>query len=356
MKDNILLLTDSLNVGGKEILLINIMEYLEYANFNIHLLILQNTGESLNRVHGNKRCVFLNRRKKLDILTLFQLRDYIKTEQVNILHTNGWIDTLYASIATHGLRIKKIVTIHGFHEGWRNWVFRQLTNRYDCIINVSKEAEKISIDKGYKTKVMRIIQNGYTSQLFKPKPLFFSKVKPLNLIMVSRFDKKKDHLTLVRAVNYLNQTGFKINLYLVGGGSEKIVEEIKIYVDKLNLTDKVYILGPRNDVNELLQHMDIFVLSSFSETFGISVVEAMASGIPVIVSDHPALLEVIEYGKYGLQFKTADYLDLANKISVLIQNKKIYLDFCNKSILRARDYTIESCVNKLLHLYDEFLL
>lgn len=97
---------------------------------------------------------------------------------------------------------------------------------------------------------------------------------------VGRFNKQKNHKFLIDIINNLNND--RDVLLLVGDGV--LYKEVTEYVKQLNLEDKVFFLGERNDVDELMQAMDIFVMPSLWEGLPISCVEAQASGLPVLLS------------------------------------------------------------------------
>jgi glycosyltransferase involved in cell wall biosynthesis len=116
--------------------------------------------------------------------------------------------------------------------------------------------------------------------------------------MVATLEAHKDHATLLRAMQKVVRAIPSARLWLVGDGSlRKTLEGMK---DSLGLADSVQFLGSRRDVPALLGQSDVFVLSTTAdEGFGTVLVEAMASGLPIVASDVPACREVLQSGKWG---------------------------------------------------------
>lgn len=117
------------------------------------------------------------------------------------------------------------------------------------------------------------------------------------MMMVARLEAAKDHATLLLAVAKIRDQHPNISLWLAGDGPSR--DEIASLIDRLELNDKVTLLGNRDDVPELLGRTDLLVHSTHSEAFGICLIEAMAAGVPVISSELPATKEVLANGLCG---------------------------------------------------------
>ena len=115
-------------------------------------------------------------------------------------------------------------------------------------------------------------------------------------MMTGRFSKAKDHTTLVKSLKLLP---YNYKLLLVGEGELK--KNIEILIKKINLENRVIFLGFRNDIPELMKTVDINILSSNWEGFGLVAVEGMASGRPFIGSDVDGMNDVIRGG--GILFE-----------------------------------------------------
>ena len=114
---------------------------------------------------------------------------------------------------------------------------------------------------------------------------------------MGRFDKQKNHNFIIEIFNSLNKIYSNVKLVLVGSGS--LEDCIKTKVKNMNLDDKVIFLGNRDDVNNLLQAMDFFVFPSFYEGLPVTLIEAQASGLPIIKSDNISNQCVITQNVYS---------------------------------------------------------
>jgi glycosyltransferase involved in cell wall biosynthesis len=130
-------------------------------------------------------------------------------------------------------------------------------------------------------------------------------------VMVARFAAPKDHLTVVRAMQHV--TGLELDF--VGDGPDE--ETAKALAAELGVTDKIHFLGIRTDVPEILAKSHVFILSSHSEAFPISTLEAMRAGLPTVVANVGGAGEAVIDGKTGFLFERADHLGLADRLNQL---------------------------------------
>ena len=181
--------------------------------------------------------------------------------------------------------------------------------------------------------------------------------KLFKIVQVSRLmhEKKGQHI-LIQAVNKLIRQGYnQIRLDFIGDGSsckylESLVKEldIKEYVRFLGNKDQSYIYEHLCDYN-------LFVQPSIYEGFGLTVTEAMAAKIPVLVSEKQGPLEIIDNGKYGYSFKNKDIDDCAAKIELFLndQNDK---NMIVKAYQRVQElYNVKNTAETYLRKYIEFI-
>lgn len=189
-----------------------------------------------------------------------------------------------------------------------------------------------------------IIHNGINLKKFTPSVPGKKKNGVVTLIQVAGFRKEKDQQTVIRSLQYLPDN---VCLLLVGDGETRPACES--VVKKLELCDRVSFLGVRTDIQELLHASDIVILSSHGEGFGLSVVEGMAVGKPVIASDIPGLHLVVKGA--GILFPPGDARGLADEIFKLITHSGYYNIVASKCLERSRMYDIHTMVNNYIELY-----
>ncbi|MDD4310689.1 MAG: glycosyltransferase family 4 protein [Candidatus Cloacimonetes bacterium] len=173
------------------------------------------------------------------------------------------------------------------------------------------------------------------------------------IISVGNLVTEKGFATLVDAVHLLIKEGFKLQLVIVGEGDQRnqLIQQISRY--KLN--DCVTLTGalPNQQVRDMYQNFDAFVLPSYSETFGIVYIEAMYAGIPVIGVMGEGIAEFAMQGVHALFAKPKDSIDLAKQLKFLIQNpeqvKAIAESGCK---LVNQNFMISKIIERIAEVYE----
>jgi glycosyltransferase involved in cell wall biosynthesis len=140
-------------------------------------------------------------------------------------------------------------------------------------------------------------------------------------------------------------------LHVIFAGEGELEQDVRDYARAKGMDGRIHFLGYRSDIPSLLKTCDVYVHSSYSEGFGLSVVEAMACGIPVIASDVDGLSEIVQDKKSGLLFKCADAKDLADKIRSVLQDTGMQTKLKEGGLARVLDFSLDTTVDKLVALY-----
>ena len=164
------------------------------------------------------------------------------------------------------------------------------------------------------------------------------------MCMVAGFRPEKDHKTIIDALLRL-PANYK--LILIGDGVNKLYFEN--YAKEIGVDRRTLFLGVRTDVGSILKMVDLSILSSFHEGFGIAALESMALGIPTIGSNVPGLANVIEDG--GLIFEVGNVSDLVSTINKL-NCEEFYTNVSNSGKSKSEKYSIQAHVNSLLKIYN----
>jgi glycosyltransferase involved in cell wall biosynthesis len=159
------------------------------------------------------------------------------------------------------------------------------------------------------------------------------------------FQKQKDQPTLIIAMQNLPED---VHLLLIGEGPLK--EENERLAKKICVNNRVHFLGFRNDVERILKSVDIVVLSSNWEGFGLAAVEGMAAGKPVIASNVPGLKEIVE--GTGILFKKGNSEELAEIIYTLVMDKQRCSEISQKCLLKCECFSLNRMINHLIDLYN----
>ena len=159
----------------------------------------------------------------------------------------------------------------------------------------------------------------------------------------------KGPMYLLKAMTAIWHTHPDIQLVYVGKGD--LEEEVKAEVHRTGVTDKVKFLGWRDDIPEIMQFLDIFVLPSLNEGMGRVLVEAMASGKPIVASNVGGIPDLVKHGHNGFLVAPGDVDGLSLAIKKLIEDGQLRLEMGAKGRAMARNYGVEEMIKKIDDLY-----
>jgi len=233
----------------------------------------------------------------------------IKNHNIDVIHTHGYKSDILGLIAARISGIKAVATPHGWDLSQGPKIrFFEFLNRcalpfFDAVAPLSKPlADTLTFTP--KSKISIIPNFIDTSNL--PEPM----VGEAKLIsFIGRLTELKRVSDIIHALTYCSEN---VRLQIIGDGPKK--EELVSLIEKLNLNDRVTMMGYREDRLELLNNSSILVLASTSEGTSRSAMEAMALRKLVIASDIPGNRILIEHGETGLLFPVSDSHALARCI------------------------------------------
>lgn len=166
----------------------------------------------------------------------------------------------------------------------------------------------------------------------------------IKIVQIAGFRPQKDQDTVIRSLALLPEN---YEVYFVGDGERK--KECELLATSLNLSSRIHFLGVCNNISQILSEMDVLVMSSHWEGFGLAAVEGMAAGKPVIASDVDGLREVVK--GYGVLFPAGDAHALAKEISYIGENRELYQSVAKRCSQRARDFDISKMIDGYYKIY-----
>ncbi len=284
-----------------------------------------------------------------------RLRRYIQKNNIDLIHSNNWLVSLYITIACLGLNTIKVSTFHGYDHTWRNQIHFKILKKFQTIICTSKSLRIDLYRMGIPWSKLTPIYNCFDPERFtvQQPPSTIPQKTPFKIVMVSNFGWEKDQITLIKAIKLLKEREIEVQLDFVGNGDPLILNRCRKTAHSLNLNDSVIFHNSILVNADFLSRYDLFCFSSISETFGIALLEAMASGVPVLVSDIPSSMELIEYGKSGFYFTTHSAKECADKIALLISSPEMRTQIAQKGWMRAQRFHPEKIIRELENLYKE---
>lgn len=274
-------------------------------------------------------------RHKLDFGIVTKLRDSIAGENIDIVHTHGVRANLVGRLAARMAGVETVVTtVHSLLVQDYPDVFSRLANMLiekasrgltTHFIAVSGGLQKALIQQGIPEQRITVIYNGLNSQLFRKsdsagkwrEQAGFSPGTPL-VAMVGRLHPVKGHRYFLRAAAEILKERTDVHFLVVGSGPEG--DRLEEYTRKLGIQDHVTFTGFVSDVSELMPDLNLLIVPSLWEGFGLTALEAMAVGVPVVATSVGGLPEIVEHGTTGLLVPPADEAGLTRGIMWMLDH------------------------------------
>ncbi len=292
--------------------------------------------------------------------SMYDPRNILRLQRImrqgfDIVHTHNTTPQLFTALARTPASTRLVTTEHNTSNRRRGhallrqldrWMYR----RYDRIVCCSTPVETSLIDSidmpSLMPRIMTIANGIDLGQFSGPR----HSIAPgqVNILMVAAFREQKDHLTPLRALAMLPP---EITLTYAGDGVTRTATQEAARA--LGVSARVRFTGNVADIPELYRQADIALLSTRHEGLSLSTIEAMASGIPLIVSDVPGVSEIV--GDGALRFPFGDARALAAHITSLVGNHALYAATVRKGAERARHYDITVTADEYFNLYSSLI-
>lgn len=274
------------------------------------------------------------------IATINELKKLCEQWRPDILVAHGFPEHLLGRRAGLLAKVPHLIQVeHNSKERytlWKLYQTRKLSKSTSRIVAVSDGVAHVLSEQGLKAPI-QAIPNGIDTIRFGGINLLPINERPRDLIMVGRYAKSKDHITLIKALYQLKQKGIKPNLTLVGSGSIRHQKEVHDLVASYEMQNQVTFIEHSSEVDALLLQHKVFVMSSRFEGLNLAVLEAMASGCIVVGSTAVGVEELINDKKDGFLFPIGDVTKLADIIETVLSNPINY----QKLAIAAREKVIK---------------
>jgi sugar transferase (PEP-CTERM/EpsH1 system associated) len=362
-------------MGGLENGLVNLINHMPPERYRHAIVSLTETTEFRDRIQGTDVQVFsLHKHPGQDFSIYSRLLRLLRSLRPDIVHTRnlGTIECLLPAAVVgirgriHGEHGRDMYDLDGlsFKYNLLRRVLRPLIHRY---IAVSGELASWLVDTvGVRSDRVSRICNGVDTERFHPsingRPAFGPKgfATPCTTVIgtVGRMEAVKDTLTLVRAflrlVNTDASAGTRFRLAIIGDGMLR--EEAEQLLHSAGAANLVWFAGERNDVPEIMRGLDLFVLPSLREGISNTILEAMASGLPVIATRVGGNPELVEHGETGLLVPPADTLAMAEAMRTYLTEPGQLSRHGQAGRRRAeKEFSVKLMVDGYLAVYDDVL-
>lgn len=364
-KIKILHILHSFNMGGLENGVVNLLNNSDQDMFEYEICCVTKSGRAALRLKKRIPIYEMHKREGNDWRLIPKLARLMKNIKPNIVHTRNW-GTVDGIVAARLARVRAVV--HGEH-GWnmddpmgqnirRRIARKLLSGMVNHFVAVSEDIKQWMIKSiGISnTKVSKILNGVNTDKFYSGdnigirNSLGFSS-EDIVIGTVGRLDPIKDQSLLLQAFAYLNHDKKNLRLLLVGDGPEKRnLESVK---KTLPCSERIVLLGERDDVDKILSAFDLFVLPSRNEGISNTVLEAMATGLPVIATDVGGNPELVKDRDTGLLFPPGDCHALVDALNFYIEQNPHMIEIHGQNARdrAVREFSLKRMVKEYETLY-----
>jgi len=382
-KPKIAFISAPIQFGGAERVDLNYFKHINREKFDVFPILLMRPWEENENIFIKeiKNLKFNFNTVPIAIRPKSQGRDYLRilrclkiihsilrTHRFDLVHTNGYFADIVGFIASKALNIPIISTCHGFISNDRklkvyNFMDIQALKFFNKIISVSEKLKDDLTGKGVSPHRIVVIENAFggnsNQELFienrktKRKTLNISDVDFV-LGYVGRISEEKGINYLILASSMADRMGIPVKVLIIGEGPEKgrLEELAKIE----GIEDKIIFTGFQTDIENWFPAMDCFVLPSLTEGTPMSLLEAMAHGIPCVASKVGGIPQIIDSGEDGILVPPGNPEEIKEAINTLYRDEDLRDSISKKAKNKIiNKYSIDEWIEKIESQYLEII-
>jgi len=369
LKARILHLITRLPVGGAEKVLVDVVRKLNPERYESLVCCIQAKGElatELEKAGVRVLCLDRMRSKRFDWNAVRDLARLLRSERIALVHSHLYHANLYGRIAAFFSGVPAIATVHNVYA--RRKFHRKLLNRLLSrasarVIAVSEDIrDDLVKHDGIDRKKVSVVHNGIDvrrldTELTREQARARLGVLEDELLIgcVGRLEEQKGHRFLLEACAALKSIpGSRLRLLLVGDG--RLRQDLEHRAVALGVAASVSFLGTRHDVPEILRALDIYVMPSLWEGLSIAMLEAMAAGIAVVISDVSGVSQALGNNEHGIRVPPGNAAALADAIRSLAgqPGRRRLLGLSARQRVQA-EFSIDAMMAQLTSIYENAL-
>lgn len=362
LKISVCHLLPALPAHGAEQLLLDIVRKTDRENMALSVCLISDLGPLVKEFESlGIPVTFIPKKGRKDLSIIFRLADFFRQNSFDIVHTHLFTADLWGRLAGLFCRVPIVSTSHTTSDPnigrLGRWLDRTLDRRNNAVICVSEAVRRYRIEEaGFDRGKIHLIENGIDLDRFIALPPREEVLGRLGLdpgrrwiAIVGRLVPLKGHCYLIEALSLLAGAFSRTGILIVGEGDCEA--ELKAQVQRLGLEERVAFLGLRRNVPEILVAADILAMPSSREGLPIVLLEAMAAGLPVVVTRVGGIPEVVVEGKTGL-FVTQEPASIASALVRLLENPDLAKRMGKDGqILVAERYDVQKVARQYENLY-----
>jgi glycosyltransferase involved in cell wall biosynthesis len=372
MTIRVLQILPTLDRGGAEKQLALLATGLPRERFDVHVCALTRSGPLAETLHEHQIPVHqIEKRWKLDVAAFWRLRRLIQRLRPDIVHTWIFAANCYGRQAAISAGVPHIVAgercVDSWKVGYELAIDRYLARRTERIATNSAGVRDFYVERGLPADKFVSSPNGIPAQSQDVRPhgaaprsrdawleeLQLPSTSKL-IGAVGRLWPQKRYKDLIWSAELLKVIREDTHLLIVGDGPQRW--RLERFRDQVGIRDRVHILGHRDDVPELLPHLDCFWLGSGYEGQSNALMEAMLAGVPVVATDIVGNRELVLPGETGFLVPVGDRAGMARCTRRLLENPELARRLGQAGRQRMlTEFSVEQMVDRHAQLYEELM-
>lgn len=349
----------SFEIGGAEKLLLDFADHFHNKRYSLVLAYLKGNGSLLQNRSVRWKVVDVSNGGAFTFRSIPRLIRLVRTEGIDMLHVHDPQSGLIGRIVAMICGIKIVLATRHIPELVGNypfiyWLENRALRRYIRVIVNSRAVQRFLLQRKYLEENHSVIAyNGIDMDVFTPNAPKEQRY-PLTVGTVARLKHYKGVDVLLKAFSTVLRSMPDVRLRIVGDGDER--KQLEVLSARLGIGNNVEFLGSIDTgqgIASFLGELDVFVLPSRIEGFGLSIVEAMAMHLPVIGSRIDGIMEIVEDGVNGILFESENSSQLSEKLLILLGSRTTREEIAEAgSESVRRKFTIDAYVDSVTAVYN----
>lgn len=349
-----------LSYGGAQTMLSELLNHIDKKEFSVKLFVLQSTkGTRIEQeiASGGIECEFLN--MSPTGMAMNKIKDMIRFAkalnqfQPDLVHAH--LDTFYSPFYCYWKKVPFVFTVHSFpnrilHKKFR-FLLEQLRKKNLLQVVGCAECVTKAVPKEMGEEYENVCVTIYNPIDITKFSMNMDEKPGDTFVHVGRMEKIKNQMLILKGFERLHKLHKEVKLIMVGDGP--LMNDYLEYVNQHSLGSSVTFLGNRSDVASILSECDYFVLSSNSECCPISILEAIASGLPVISTDVGGVKEIVKDA--GMLYTVGSVEELFEAMKTIYEHTEIREKMKNRTQEIIKCFDVKRIVPKYEDIYYKFL-
>jgi len=351
--------------GGAERMLLDLAQHLG-PEYHSVIGLLKSGWLHSQVISSGVSCAMVNGGGSIDLEVIARVLQVAREHRVGLIHAHEFYMNAIGAIVSRLTGIPLVATVHGRNyypdKRRRWWVYRMVAAQAAAVVAVSEDLRRFFCQTtGAIPDHVRVIYNGINTKSLSDGKRDVRLLKSIGIPpeasiigTLGNLYPIKGHVYLIRAARTIIHHRPDTHVIILGRGELK--DELSAEAEALGIKDQIHLLGYRDDTWRWLSTMDVFTLPSLSEGLPLSLLEAMAAGVPPVVTEVGGMPEVVHDGKTGFMVSPREPDALARKILFLLDNPAVATRIGAAGRSQVHElFSLDKMLTKYHNLYHEVL-